>query len=173
MNHPAEYFQIPNDYAQFLGLEWSDDLCAIEHSAPSPYVGLTFVLVEEIALFLDGFHSTHRPIHFAYILMLMHTLAGAGHMESSGRRPLFRRFLRLETAFTTGRTKRPWKRGAVRGSMPRCSAARGPPHARISLRGSLSEGGGLARSNRTSAADSIVRTRGIRRPRLPGSRRFN
>jgi hypothetical protein len=94
---PAEYLRIPEEYVRRLGgMRWADDWQAIEHSADEPHVGLTFAMGGEIARFLDGFQAAGRPIHFVYILHLLHLL-GVG---TRGREPALGRPVdRLAQAF--------------------------------------------------------------------------
>ncbi len=85
MSRLDEYFAIPEDYGTWLGgLRWSADGEAIEHSAESPEIGLTFAMSGELALFLHGLHSTRPPMHFAYVLHLLRLIGAGGRLPDLG-----------------------------------------------------------------------------------------
>ncbi len=106
MNHPAEYFAIPPEYSRHLGIRWSDGRDALEHTAESPSVGLTFAMNEEVSRFLAGLHSVRPPMAFAHVVHLM-KLAGLGAGEGQ-----------LASAF--GQAGRPLKNvGALCGVLSR------------------------------------------------------
>jgi hypothetical protein len=74
----AEYLLIPKDYGLWLGgLRWSASGEAVEYED-----GETFVLRQQVALFLEGLASEWRPIHFAHVLHLLHLL-GHGKLRMS------------------------------------------------------------------------------------------
>jgi hypothetical protein len=71
MSRPEEYLSIPEEYGQCLGLRWSAENDALEHTAEDPSLGLTFVMAGEIAAFLEGFHAVRSSINFAHVLHLL------------------------------------------------------------------------------------------------------
>jgi hypothetical protein len=78
MEQVKRYLRIPPRYSHWLdGLRWADTGEAIEYAD-----GTTFLLAQEIALFLEGFAATHRLIHFGHVLHLLKLL---GH--GRGPRP--------------------------------------------------------------------------------------
>ncbi len=68
---PAErYLRLSSAYCDYLGgLRWSSQSDALEY-----HDGTTFVFTEEVALFLEGFASEGRLVHFGYVLHLLHML---------------------------------------------------------------------------------------------------
>ena len=76
MSRPKDYLQLPLRYCRWLGeMRWTPDREAIEYMADNPAIVLTFAMSGEIALFLEGFHAGGaRPIHFGFILHLLHLL---------------------------------------------------------------------------------------------------
>jgi hypothetical protein len=78
---PAErYLRLSNAYCDALGgLRWS-----FEEDALIYRDGSTFVFSEEVALFLEGFASGGRMIHFCFVLHLLYMLQGT--MASASER---------------------------------------------------------------------------------------
>ena len=72
MDPHESYLRLVNAYGDFLGgLRWSSVEDVIEYDD-----GETFTLVEEIALFLEGFTNCGPLIHFGFILHLLDLLRG-------------------------------------------------------------------------------------------------
>ena len=64
------YLVLPRDYCDWLGgLRWSADEDAIVYRA-----GRIFAFPEEIALFLEGYAATRKPLHFGHMLHLLDLL---------------------------------------------------------------------------------------------------
>jgi hypothetical protein len=64
------YFSIPTGYARALGgLRWSPSGDAVDEGESG-----TFAFSRQIALFLEGFASTHRLISFSHLLHCLHFL---------------------------------------------------------------------------------------------------
>jgi hypothetical protein len=71
MSAARSYLRIPEEYARYLGgLRWSADGDAIEDAR-----GITFAFRQQIAHFLEGFTSIAAPVHFAFVLHLMHLVS--------------------------------------------------------------------------------------------------
>lgn len=88
MENALNYLRIPKIYADWLGdLRWSANGEAVESAD-----GDTFTLRIQLALFLQGFASSRRPIHFGFILHLLYLL-GLGKLRRPGE------FETLEQAF--------------------------------------------------------------------------
>ncbi|MBL8792504.1 MAG: hypothetical protein JNM56_01225 [Planctomycetia bacterium] len=87
MRGAGTYLRIPVAYAAYFdGLRWSENGDALETDQG------TFALTGEVALFLEGFLSSHRLIHFGYILNLIGML-GVGKLVTDTRALQFRRLL--------------------------------------------------------------------------------
>ena len=64
------YLVLPRDYCDWLGgLRWSADEDAIVYRA-----GRIFAFPEEIALLLEGYAATRKPLHFGHMLHLLDLL---------------------------------------------------------------------------------------------------
>lgn len=75
MNRVEDYLAISEGYSRALGdLRWCPTGEAIEYACDGPEIGLTFAMAAEIALFLEGFHATARPISFSFVLHLLRLL---------------------------------------------------------------------------------------------------
>jgi hypothetical protein len=74
MDRVADYLCIPRDYGQWLGgLRWDESGEAVEYEG-----GEVFAFRQQVALFLEGFATAGRLVHFAHVLHLLHLL---GHGE--------------------------------------------------------------------------------------------
>ena len=68
MNRSASYLRIPHEYeGNRYSLSWSASGEAIDRPD-----GSTFAFAYQIALFLEGYSSIGRLIHFSYILYLLY-----------------------------------------------------------------------------------------------------
>jgi hypothetical protein len=76
-----QYLKVSGDYCGALnGLRWSTFEDALEYGD-----GKTFALTEEVAIFLEGFASGGRLIHFAFVLHLLHLLRRSPRFVMAGR----------------------------------------------------------------------------------------
>jgi hypothetical protein len=70
MNRVTDYLKIPQDYeGNRYSLNWSASGDAVDRPD-----GSTFAHAAQIALFLEGYCSSGRLIHFSYILYMLHRL---------------------------------------------------------------------------------------------------
>ncbi|HEX8200743.1 MAG TPA: hypothetical protein VF590_09665, partial [Isosphaeraceae bacterium] len=84
MTRAADYLRIPTAYCSYLGgLRWCPSGEAVEYAEEDPAIGCTFALDRELALFLEGFAAVAPPIHFGFVLHLLHLL-GQGTKAASG-----------------------------------------------------------------------------------------
>ncbi|AGA26453.1 hypothetical protein [Singulisphaera acidiphila] len=75
MSRVEDYLAISESYCRWLGdLRWCPTGEAVEYACDGPEIGLTFAMAAEISLFLEGFHSSARPISFSFILHLLRLL---------------------------------------------------------------------------------------------------
>lgn len=116
MSRAEEYLAIPVDYCRWLGgLRWCWSGEAIEYASDAPEIGITFAMGGEIALFLQGYVTTGRPIAFGGVLHLLHLLGLGVRNPNLGAR---RRAERLEGLFRE--LKRPFRNaGALCGHLCR------------------------------------------------------
>lgn len=97
MDRLVHYTRIPTEYVKYLGgLRWSADGEAVEWTGD----GRTVAFAAEIALFMEGFLSKRRLIHFGFILHLM-GLLGHGARSRPNRSVIF-----ANTFHKTGRPLR-------------------------------------------------------------------
>ena len=87
---PAErYLRLASNYRDARGgLRWSSQADALEYED-----GTTFAFTEEIALFVEGFASSGRLVHFGYLLQLLHITRNGDGVDFAGRARLRRAFV--------------------------------------------------------------------------------
>lgn len=97
MSRADDYLAIPTGYCEWLGgLRWCASGEAVEYACDDPEIGITFAMVGEISLFVQGFSATCELISFGGILHLLHLLG----LGTRNPRPESRgRALRLESLF--------------------------------------------------------------------------
>ncbi len=124
MSRPKDYLQLPLRYCRWLGeMRWTPDREAIEYMADNPAIVLTFAMSGEIALFLEGFHAGGaRPIHFGFILHLLHLLRLGFRDSEAAPRP--------RGGAPGPRLPRGGAAVAARGGVVRLALPRGPARCR-------------------------------------------
>lgn len=99
MSRVEDYLAISESYCRSLGnLQWCSTGEAVEYACDGPEIGLTIAMSAEISLFLEGFHTSSRPISFSFILHLLRLLGLGTRIPVSGR-PQCQGVSALETAF--------------------------------------------------------------------------